>query len=209
MSCERIKIFLLLFFTSILVYYYYETKICPIVNDHDVNISSWETMTLSLSARKANDSFMKLNKKRNYKRENSVKEHEIYAKIYNLTNIWSFDKDMKQYKNRNVISEVNDKTQFPQTFSKFSAQRIAYNTNANMRKNLPKNKQKKVKVLRHVLMNNVSNKNEDNSKSTNKKKLYWVSFQDEDESSIMELIVFNASHTPDVYRSYTNYSLRY
>lgn len=183
-------------------------EIYPIVNDHDVNISSWETTTLSLSARKANDSFMKLNRKRNYKRENSEKEHEIYARIYNLTNIWSFDKDMKQYKNRNVISEVNDKTQSPQSFSKFSAQRIAYNTNANMRKNLPKNKQKNVKVLRRVLKKNISNKNEDNSysKGMNKKKKYWVSFRDEDESSIMELIAFNASDMPNVYRSYTNYS---
>lgn len=183
-------------------------EIYPIVNDHDVNISSWETMTLSLSARKANDSFMKLNRLRNYKRENSEEEHEIYAEMYNLTNIGSFDKDMKQYKNRNMISEVNDKTQSPQSFSKFPAQRIAYNANVNMRKNLPKNEQKKVKVLRHVLMNNVSNRIEDNgySKSMNKKKKYWVSFQDDDESSIMELMVFNASHTPNAYRSYTNYS---
>lgn len=183
-------------------------EIRPIVNDHDVNISSWETMTHFISARITNDSFMKLNRKRNYKRENSEKVHEIYAEIYNLTNIWSFDKDMKQYKNRNMILEVNDKTQSPQSFSKFPAKKIAYNANANMRKNLPKNKRKKVKVLRHVLMNNVSNKNEDNgySKSMNKKKMYWVWFQDENESSIMELIVFNASHTPNVYRSYTNYS---
>lgn len=148
-------------------------EVSPIVNDHDVNISSWENMPLSLSARKVNDSFMKLSRKRYYKRENSEKEHKIYAGIYNLTNVWSFDKHMKQYKNRNVISEVNDKTQSPQSFSKFLAQRIAYNTNADMRKNLSKNKQKKVKVLRHVLMNNVSNKNEDNSysKSMNKKKI--------------------------------------
>lgn len=168
-------------------------EIYSTINDYDVNISSWKTVTFSLSARKANDSFMKLNRKRNYKHENSEKGHEIYARIYNLTNIWSFDKDMKQYKNRNVISEVNDKTQSPQSFSKFSAQRIVYDTNVNMRKNLPKSKQKNVKGLRRVLMNNVSNKNEDNSyfKSMNKKKKYWVSFRDEDESSIMELIAFN------------------
>ncbi|XP_060819162.1 uncharacterized protein LOC132908824 [Bombus pascuorum] len=209
MYCERIKVFLLLFLTSILVYYYCGTNIYSIVNDHDVNISSLETMTPSLSAREANDSFMKLNRKRYYTRENSEKGYEIHAGTYNRTNIWSFDKDTKQYKNRNVILEVNDKTQSSQSFSKFLTQRIAYNTNANTRENLPKNSQKKVKILRHALfINNLSNQNEDNgySKSMNKKKKYWVSFQDEDESNIMELIIFNINHGPNVYRSYNNYS---
>ncbi|XP_017789803.1 PREDICTED: uncharacterized protein LOC108572121 [Habropoda laboriosa] len=100
-----------------------------------------------------------------------------------------------------------EETSSRELFNKRLEKRSANNGNTDTKRDIPRGKQKKIKALRRLLLNGISNQNnediqddygededDDYSKGVNKKKMNWDDFQNEDGASVMELIALNVRH---------------
>ena len=180
-------------------------------------------------------------------------DSSLITKVYRMINSirsTKFNRNLKSYQNKNVISNINDlnlslnrnnakhRTVFTplnlpvlkflssltERERKWSQhvvdirlqKRSPVDNDDNVGKGMPIEKQSKAKVLRRLLLNNGSGKNDkdiqddyvededdDYSYGVNKKKMNWEDYQNEDGASIMELIALNMRHKtymqPDKY----------
>lgn len=146
--------------------------------------------------------------------------------MYKQTNFLSPNEDTEANENRNADWEVNEsnselhhrsastsrnspekeQTSSWRLFDERSIKRNRQN------RSMPREKQRKAKVLGRLLMNNAANRNDedvqddyieeevdDYFRGVNKKKMNWEAFQNEDGSSVMELIALNARHKTNTY----------
>lgn len=163
------------------------------------------------------------------------------TRLVRENNIIKLNENSEAYRNRKLLSQVDDSSSSHQINAKHSTkisqidpnvplkkcltgssqkknwkyryvfyerlQKRSATDNDNGNKGLSNGKQKKAKALGRLLLNNVSNKNDediqddyiddddgDYSDGVNKKKMNWEDYQNEDGSSIMELIALNTRH---------------
>ncbi|XP_076639989.1 uncharacterized protein LOC143351848 [Colletes latitarsis] len=224
MCCEKAKVFLLLFVTLMCTFdFHVLAKIYTMVPSHNVSDLSRELTADLPSSIIISTTFNK--QKIDHKHENLLFHSE--CKTNNEIRFGAPNQNLKGYRNNGVTSTFNDSnsrskqndtnyrgaifTSSDSYLLKFLFQRLqkrsAIDKNDHAGNDASRGKQKKVKALGFLLMNNDSTKNyediqddyvadedDDYSKGVNGKKMNWEDYENEDGASVMELIALDARH---------------
>ncbi|CAK9811006.1 hypothetical protein ANTPLA_LOCUS6768 [Anthophora plagiata] len=203
MYCERTKVVLLLFSNLVFMF------VCCASPSTYLPLNGTDMKNL---LQRCNDTFLTLNKQKTDDKHGNLFA-DIYYQIYkelNELNTRTYQ-DNVDYRGRflnSLLNALKREEIWPrELFNRRLKERSINNRDTNMKKDIPRGKQKKIKALRRLLLNRISKKDDediqddyieddddDYSRGVNKKKMNWDDFQNEDGASVMELIALNVRH---------------